>query len=123
MNTALWIVAGILAAVFLLAGFNKLVIPREKLAKAPGGGWVWDFSGGFVKALGALEILGVIGLILPRLLDIAPVLVPLAAVGLGLVMVAAVIVESRRQELKIVLLNVNYLALAAFVAFGRFFAS
>lgn len=75
--------ARILAAVFLLAGANKLFIPQEKLAKAPGGGWVNDFSAGFVKTLGAVEILGAVGLILPGALDIAPVLVPLAAVGLA----------------------------------------
>jgi hypothetical protein len=121
MNTALWTVAGLLAAVFLLAGFTKLFIPREKLAQAPGAGWVWDFSPGFVKALGAVEILGVIGLILPAALDIAPVLVPLAALGLGLVMVCAMVVESRRQEFKHVLVNLTYLALACFVVFGRFF--
>ncbi len=120
MNTALWIVAGVLAPVFLLAGFNKVFIPREKLAKAPGGGWALDFSAGFVKALGAVEILGAIGLILPALLDIAPVLVPLAALGLGLIMTGATIVEFRRQEFKHVLLDLTYLALAAFVAWGRF---
>ena len=120
MNTALWIVAGLLAAVFLLAGSSKLFIPREKLAKAPGGGWVLDFSAGFVKALGAIEILGAVGLILPALLDIAPILVPLAAVGLALIMVGAAIVTFRRQEFKHMLLNLTYLALAAFVAWGRF---
>jgi uncharacterized membrane protein len=120
MDTALWIIAGLLAAGFLLAGANKLFIPREKLAKAPGGGWVLDFSAGFVKGLGAVEILGAIGLILPALLDIAPVLVPLAAVGLGLIMIGAASVEFRRQEFKHVLLNLTYLAMAAFVAFGRF---
>jgi DoxX-like family len=121
MNIALWIVAGVLGAVFLLAGSTKLFIPREKLAAAPGGGWVWDFSPAFIKSLGAIEILGVIGLILPAALDIAPVLAPLAALGLGLVMVCAVVVESRRDELKHVLVNLTYLALAAFVVFGRFF--
>lgn len=121
MNIALWIVAGVLAAIFLLAGSTKLLIPREKLAEAPGGGWVWDFSGTFVKSLGALEILGVIGLILPAALGIAKVLVPLAALGLGLIMVCAAVVESRRDEFKHVLLNLAYLTLAAFVAFGRFF--
>jgi uncharacterized membrane protein YphA (DoxX/SURF4 family) len=120
MHIALWIVAGLMAAVFLVAGFNKLFIPREKLAKAPGGGWVWDFSAGFVKALGAVEILGAVGLILPALLDIAPVLVPLAALGLGLIMTGAVIVEFRRHEFKHVLLDLTYLALIAFVAWGRF---
>src|SRR6266496_3794345 len=100
MNTALWIAAGLLAAAFLIAGSTKLLIPREKLARAPGGGWVLDFSPTFVKAVGAIEIVGVIGLILPRLLDIAPVLTPLAAVGLGLIMTGAVIVHFRRQEFK-----------------------
>lgn len=50
MNLALWIIAGLLAAVFLLAGTNKLFIPQEKLAKAPGGGWVNDFSPGFIPS-------------------------------------------------------------------------
>jgi uncharacterized membrane protein YphA (DoxX/SURF4 family) len=120
MSIALWIIAGLLAAVFLFAGSNKLFIPREKLAKAPGGGWVLSFSAGFVKALGALEILGAVGLILPALLDIAPVLVPLAATGLATIMVGAAIVTYRRQEFKHVLLNLIYLAIAAFVAFSRF---
>jgi uncharacterized membrane protein len=120
MNLVLWIIAGLLAVVFLVAGANKLFIPRAKLAKAPGGEWVLDFSSGFVKALGVVEILGALGLILPALLDIAPILVPLAAVGLALIMVGAAIVEFRRHEFKHVLLNLTYLALAAFVAWGRF---
>jgi hypothetical protein len=96
-------------------GAIKLFIPQEKLAKAPGGGWVNDLSAGFVKALGTVEILGAIGLILPAALDITPVLV-LAAVGLGLVMIGAAIVNFRRQESKQALGNLTYLALAAFVA-------
>jgi hypothetical protein len=120
MNTALWIIAGLLATVFLVAGLNKLVIPREKLAKAPGGGWVLDFSGGFVKALGAVEILGAFGLIVPAALDIVPVLVPVAAVGLGVIMIGAAVVEARRQEFKHVLVNVAYLALIVFVVVARF---
>jgi uncharacterized membrane protein YphA (DoxX/SURF4 family) len=120
MDLALWITAGLLAAVFLLAGANKVLIPREKLAKAPGGGWVLDFSAGFVKALGALEILGAVGLILPALLGIAPVLVPLAAVGLATIMVGAAIVTYRRRESTHVLVDLTYLAMAVFVAIGRF---
>ena len=65
MNLALWIVTGLLAAVFLLAGSTKLFIPRKKLAEAPGGGWVEDFGAGFVKFLGAVEVLGAVGLLLP----------------------------------------------------------
>ena len=120
MNLTLWIIAGLLAAAFLLAGASKLFIPQEKLAKAPGAGWVLDFSAGFVKALGAVEILGAVGLILPALLDIAPILVPLAAVGLALIMAGAAIVEFRRHAFKHALGNLIYLALAVFVAWGRF---
>jgi len=120
MNLAVWVIAGLLAAVFLFAGATKLIVPRDKLAAAPGGGWVNDFSPGFVKALGAVEILGAVGLIVPAALDIAPVLVPLAAVGLASIMVGAAIVTFRRHESGHALLNLTYLALAVFVAWGRF---
>jgi hypothetical protein len=120
VNVALWIVAGLLAAAFLLAGANKLFIPREKLARAPGGGWVLDFSPAFVKALGAVEILGAAGLILPAALDIVPVLVPVAATGLGLIMIGAATVELRRHEPRHALVNLVYLALIAFVVVARF---
>src|SRR4051812_45624599 len=100
MNIALWVVAGLLAAVFVIAGANKLLVPQGKLARAPGGGWVLDFSVGFLKALGTVEILGAIGLILPAALDIGPILVPLAATGLATIMVGAVIVRIRRHEPK-----------------------
>ena len=119
MHIALWIVAGLLAAVFMVAGSSKLLIPREKLAGAPGGGWVMDFSAGFVKLLGAVEILGAVGLIFPALLDVAPVLVPLAATGLATIMVGAAIVTFRRRELKHALLNLTYFILATFLAWGR----
>ncbi|HVX46981.1 MAG TPA: DoxX family protein [Mycobacteriales bacterium] len=120
MNTALWIIAGVLAGAFLVAGSNKLIIPRAKLARAPGGGWVLDFSPAFVKALGGLEILGAIGLILPALLDIAPILVPLAAAGLTIVMAGAVVVVYRRREHVHVVVDLIYLALVVFVVIGRF---
>ena len=121
MNLSLWIVAGLLAVVYLASGAGKLIVPKEKLATAPGAGWIEDFSAGSVKAIGALEVLAAVGLVLPALLDIAPILVPMAAVGLALIMVGVAIVTFRRQEFKHVLLNLTYLALLVFVAFGRFF--
>ena len=120
MNLALWIVAGLLAAAFLLAGSNKLFIPHERLAKAPGAGWVNDFSAGFVKVLGSIEIVGAVGLILPGALNIAPMLVPFAATGIAVIMVGAAVVEFRRHEPKHAALNLLYLAMAIFVAWGRF---
>jgi uncharacterized membrane protein YphA (DoxX/SURF4 family) len=120
MNIVLWIIAGFLATGFLFAGSTKLLFSREKLSQAPGGGWALDFSPRFIKVLGVLEILGAIGLIVPAVLDIAPVLVPLAAVGLAIVMIGAVVVVYRMREYKHVVINTTYLVLAAFVAFGRF---
>lgn len=121
MNLTLWVITGLLGAVFVFAGANKVFIPREKLAAAPGGGWVMDFSPGALRTIGILEILGVLGLILPATLNIAPVLVPVAAVCLGLVMVGAIVMRIRRHErIKTLMLDLLYLAMAVFVAWGRF---
>lgn len=120
MNTTLWVVASLLAAVFMVAGFTKQFVPYRKLAEAPGATWVNEFSPGFVKTLGVVETVGAIGLILPGLLDIAPILVPLAAVGLGFIMVGAAAVTFRLGETKHAALNLVYLTLALFVAAGRF---
>ena len=121
MHLALWIVAGLLAVVYLLSGIGKLIVPKEKLAAFPGGGWIEDFSAGSVKAIGALEVLAAVGLVLPAATDIAPVLVPLAALGLVLIMVGTVIPRLRRHEAKPMVADLAYLALAGFVAWGRFF--
>ena len=120
MNAALWIVAGLLSIVFLVAGSTKLFIPKEKLAVLPGGGWAEDFSAGALKSIGVLELLAALGLILPAALDIAPVLVPLAAVGGALIFVGAIITRLRRHDGPIVLADLTYLVLALFVAWGRF---
>ena len=120
MDLALWIVAGLLAAAFLAGGAGKVIVPKERLAAFRGAGWVEDVSATTVKVIGALEVLAAVGLILPAALDIAPVLVPLAAVGLVLVMVGAAVTHHRRDEDKLVVANLAYLALAAFVAWGRF---
>ena len=120
MNLALWIVSGLLATAYLAGGGLKLIMPKGKIATIRGGGWVEDFSAGSVKAIGALEVLAAVGLVLPAALDIAPVLVPLAALGLVMLMVGAVITRIRRHEGKLVVGNLVLLALAGFVAWGRF---
>jgi hypothetical protein len=121
MNTALWIVAGLLAVAYLASGGGKLILPKETIADfGASARWVEDFSPGSVKAIGALEVLGAVGLILPAALDIAPTLVPLASVGLVMIMVGAVITRIRRDEFTFMLADLAYLVLAAFVAWGRF---
>ncbi len=120
MNLTLWIVASLLAAVYLFAGAGKLFVPREKLATAPGAGWLDDFDDTAVKGIGGLEVLAAFGLVLPAVLDIAPVLVPLAASGLVVLMSGAVVTRIRRGETVPMIADLAYLALAAFVALGRF---
>ncbi|MGW1450599.1 DoxX family protein [Micromonospora sp. NPDC002411] len=119
MNLALWIAAGLLAAVALAGGVTKTFVPKEKLAATNGGGWTANASVGFVKTLGILEILAAVGLILPAVLDIAPVLVPVTALCWVLLMVGAMITHLRYNEAKFIVVNLLYLAVAAFVAWGR----
>ena len=118
MNTALWIAQGLLAAAFLLAGVSKLAQEHSKLADQMG--WPADFSPGFVKTIGALELLGAVGLILPGLIDTAPILTPVAAVGLAAIQTGAVVVHTRRKETQMIFINIVLIAIAAFIAWGRF---
>jgi len=119
MELALWIAAGLLALVALAGGISKTFVRKEKLAQAHGGAWTEDASVSFVKTLGVLELLAAVGLILPAVFDIAPVLVPVTAVCWILLMVGAMITHGRRGEMAFVGLNLFYLALAAFIAWGR----
>ncbi|MFC9975590.1 DoxX family protein [Spirillospora sp. NPDC127200] len=123
MNLALWIVAGLLAALALFGGLTKAFMNKAKLddlgAKS-GGGWTMHASAGFVRTLGALEISAAAGLILPAALDIAPVMVPVTAVCWVLLMIGAMITHARYEQYRYVALNLVYLAMAAFVAWGRF---
>lgn len=119
MDLTLWIVAGVLALAFIGAGGMKLAQPREKLA-ASGMGWVEDFNQQSVRLIGVLEVLAAIGLVVPPLVNVAPVLAPLAAVGLVLLMAGAAITHARRKEPQMIVANLVLLVLAAFVAVGRF---
>ena len=120
MNLALWAIAGLLALVALTGGVTKVFVSKEKLAAAPGGSWTKDAGVGFVKTLGVLELLAAVGLILPAVVDVAPVLVPVTAVCWVFLMVGAMVTHGRRGEARFVVLNVIYLALAALIAWGRF---
>jgi len=91
MNLALWIAAGLLAFVAFAGGVLKTFVPVEKLAKQPGGKWVGKSGVWFVKMMGGLEILAAAGLILPAVLNIAPILVPVTAVCWMLLMLCAMI--------------------------------
>lgn len=118
MTIVLWVLQALLAALFGAAGVMKSVQPKEKLAKnLP---WVEDFSANTVRFIGVVEILAALGLILPAATRVAPILTPVAAVGLAVVMVLAAITHGRRKEMSGIITNVVLLALAVVVAWGRF---
>ncbi|MFC7710698.1 DoxX family protein [Micromonospora lupini] len=129
MNLVLWIIQILLAVVFVGAGLAKLTQPKEKLRDRMA--WVDPVPPTQVKALGAVEVLAAVGLVLPALTGIATVLTPLAAVGLVIVMIGAILVHlrdrkkrdtaaERRTEIQGAITCAVLLVLAAVVAWGRF---
>jgi DoxX-like family len=113
MNVALWVVQGLLAALFLFAGGAKLVLPLDQLAGPVA------LPGWFLRFIGAAEVLGALGLVLPGLLRIRPGLTPLAAAGLVIIMIGATAVMWVGGMVAVALINVVVALLAVFVAYGR----
>jgi hypothetical protein len=120
VDVALWIVQGLLAAAYLAAGGLKVVRARERLVASGNFDWMKDSSDVGVKAVGVVEVLGALGVVLPWLTGIAPLLTPVAAIGLVVVQVGALRVHLVRHERRPLPANVLLLVLAAFVAAGRF---
>jgi hypothetical protein len=118
VKIALWVIQLLVAATFLASSATKLALPRLALASLTP--YVEDFTDGQIKGIGALELLAVIGLVVPPLLHVATFLTPLAAVGLILVMGGAIVTHLRRREPQGVAVSVVLLVLAAVVAVGRF---
>ena len=118
MNIVLWIIQGLLAVAFIMAGIMKLSQPVEKLKSNMA--WAEDISPTNIKLIGLLELLGGIGVVLPQATGILPWLTPLAAVGLAATMIGALFFHLRRKEMTSLPVNVVLLALAIFVAYGRF---
>ena len=118
MNIALWVVQGLLALAFLVAGFTKTFQPISELTTQMA--WVNDVNPLLMVRLpGIAEIAGAIGLILPSVTRIQPRLTPLAAAGLALVMLLALLFHISRGEFGSVVPNIVLMLLSAFVAYGR----
>ncbi|MUM20004.1 DoxX family protein [Mycobacterium sp. CBMA271] len=118
MDSWLWICAITLAVVSLGAGVFKLITPYEKIAGNPSLAWANDFSPNVVKAIGGLEALGAVGVVLPQWTGIAPILSALAAAGLAVMQAGAFGVHLRRNEWKLLPVNMVLIALAVYVTFG-----
>jgi hypothetical protein len=110
---ALWIVQGLLAALFLFAGGMKLIMPIEEMTKQV------PLPGLFLRFIAVAEMLGAIGLIFPALLRIRPGLTTLAAAGLVIIMIGATVVTLATGGGAMALMPLVVGLLAAFVAYGR----
>jgi hypothetical protein len=113
MTYALWIVQSLLALLFLFAGGMKLVLPLEQLAGPI------TLPGPLLRFIGVAEVLGALGLILPGLLRIRPGLTPLAAGGLVIIMLGAIVLTLVAGLVAVALISLVVGLLAAFVAYGR----
>src|SRR2546425_5124571 len=112
-NVALWIVQGLLAALFLFAGGAKLVLPLDQMTGPVA------LPGWFLRFLGVVEVLGALALVLPGLLRIRPGLTPLAAAGLVIIMIGATVVTLAGGMVAVALMNLVVALLCAFVTYGR----
>ncbi|MET0699342.1 MAG: DoxX family protein [Mycobacterium sp.] len=120
MDIAVWIASGLLAAAYLFIGGTKLVKSQEQLAENPStAGAAEALSAGSIKLIGGVEVAGALGLILPWLTGLAPILTPAAAVGLAPLQVGAAVFHGRRAEYKQWPVNTVFLAVAVFIAAAR----
>ena len=118
MNTTLWIIQILLAAVFLTTGSIKLVIPKDKLEKVFE--WVDDSSQNKIRIIGVLELFGALGLFLPGVYPIYSVITPLSAIGLVIVMILAALTHFNRGEKSEMIVNIVFAVLLTFIIIGRF---
>jgi uncharacterized membrane protein YphA (DoxX/SURF4 family) len=115
MTSALWIIQGLLALLFLFAGSMKLIVPIEMLtAQMP-----LPLPGLFLRFIGTAEVSGALGLILPGLLHIRPLLTPLAACGLVIIMIGATVVTLAAAGGVSALVPLVVGLLCTVVAYGR----
>jgi uncharacterized membrane protein YphA (DoxX/SURF4 family) len=115
ITSALWIVQGLLALLFLFAGSMKLILPIEVMTQQMS----LPLPGLFLRFIGTAEVAGAIGLILPGLLRMRPGLSPLAACGLVIIMSGATVVTLLGGEGAAALIPLVVGLLCALVAYGR----
>lgn len=116
MNIALWAVQIIVALMFISAGFMKAFQYEKFKASMP---WAKEYSKAFVTFIGVAELLGGIGLIVPYATGIAPILTPIAAIALAVVMGLAAGFHAKRKEYQGIGMNIILLVCAVFIAIGR----
>ncbi|GAB3403234.1 hypothetical protein GCM10027515_13890 [Schumannella luteola] len=118
MSIFVWVISGLLCLAYLAAGGFKTFGPDARIYAAfP---WAKQVGMASTRIIGALELLGALGLILPVLLGMAQILTPIAALGLVAVQIAAMTFHIQRREFQALPVNVVMLLLAAVIAVLRF---
>ena len=122
MNIILWILQILLALAFIGVGYIH-AFDSERAKSRPNLQWIGALPKGLLTFIGVSEILGGLGVILPAATHILPWLTPLAGALLAVMMILAILFHIQRREYQNIVGNVILLALAAFVAYGRFVLS
>lgn len=120
MNITLYVIQGLLACIFLMAGIMKITKNKETLREKLGD-WTDNYTENNLKLIGLLEILGAIGIVLPIFISAIAILVPIAAIGLSMIMIGALILHLKRKEKDKVIVNLILLFLALFIVVGRLY--
>lgn len=118
LHISLWVVQVLLAVAFGMAGLMKITTPIAELTAQMG--WPGTMPEAMVRFIGVSEVAAAVGLVLPAATRIKPILTPLAAAGLVVIMVLALGVHGMRGEFAAFPINLGLGAFAAFVAWGRF---
>jgi uncharacterized membrane protein YphA (DoxX/SURF4 family) len=118
VDRLLWVAQGLVTLVFFLSGMLKATMSKERMA-ATGQTGVAPYPLPFMRFIAVCEILGAVGIILPAALQIAPLLTPMAAIGLAIIMIGAAATHWKLKELRNVATNIILLLLCLFVAWGR----
>ncbi|HEX9614072.1 MAG TPA: DoxX family protein [Bacteroidota bacterium] len=118
MNITLWILQVLVGAMFVMSGYGKAFFPWEEItATVP---WSDGVSQDLMRFIGWAEVLGGIGLVLPASIKVKPILTPIAATGLTLIMILATGFHVMRAEYSFLPWSLVLGCLAGFVAYGRF---
>lgn len=117
MKALLWTLQITVAVILLVSGYTKVFLPHEQLADAAE--WTGAYTEIFVRYIGVIDILGGLGLILPGLLNIYPRITGYTAMGIAILMVAAMVLHIDRYEFGAIWINIFILIASVIIAYGR----
>ena len=119
MDSVITVIQVLLGLLLTMGGLLKLTLPYAKYSNMPGVAWSKEFKPEHIRLIGVLEACAAVGMIVPLFLHSLTMLMPLAAVGMALVMSGAMATHLRRSEYLNMVGNVTWLGLALLLAYGK----